>query len=966
MSSGSEVSTELLDELLSLPTPQQQSAFLRDAGLLNAEGLDQLLDTADRLVVGDPGKARQLAELCADLADSAAAPAAVPRASYIRAGTYGINGEFDEELRLTRAAYDGYVALGKNLEALRTNIGRMAALLELGRYQEALDTGRVVLEALDGAGALEVSPTPQEYNLLVALVHHNRGGCLEYMGRYDEALGAYAIAEDKYQALGMTERLGEISSNRGAILLHLGQGSEALAAHETAAVVLGGAGLTLRHAQALANIGETHLHLGNYKNSLDAFEQARRLLGSLDALADKHLLLRDMANAYLALNLYSEAIVAYREADSMLRSAGMTHDQARVLWGMGSALIARSEFEEAEEALAEAADLFAAADNAPLLCSVLLEQASLLDARGDREAALATARRALDLVLGSDLPVQLFYAHLRLADLVLPDVVEAERHLQEARGLSDYLALPHLRYRLNERLGHLRRLQGRDDEARKLLETAIDEIERLRSTVTQDALRTSFLRDKIAAYEDLLRLYLDWEGEQNVRRAFIVAERAKSRALVDLLTGVADKEPGMLADPELERQLQTLQADLNAIYTELLGGPGANKRRASVPDMQARTIELEQEISRLRLQALAAGPTPNPFAASMPTEAILHQLPSDTTLLAYHVIEDEILAFVNGRGNIRVTRQLGTATAVQRLLRKLTLQLDRFRAGREFAERHMAMLERTTRRVLAELYAELVAPLEPLLAEAADYVSEDLSSFQKLAVVPHGLLHQVPFHALFDGQRYLIERFEVSYAPSATIYALCQEQVLRDSDRSLVFGVDDPLIPAAKAEAFAVAEHLPGSEVRVGEGATVAALRNEISGCDIAHLACHGLFRSDNPMFSALKLYDGWLMAVDALQLDLTGTLVTLSACESGRTEVIGGDEILGLTRALLGAGAATLAVSLWLVQDETTAELMSRWYERLRDGEGPAVALRAAQLEMKEQYPHPYYWAPFILIGKR
>jgi CHAT domain-containing protein len=80
---------------------------------------------------------------------------------------------------------------------------------------------------------------------------------------------------------------------------------------------------------------------------------------------------------------------------------------------------------------------------------------------------------------------------------------------------------------------------------------------------------------------------------------------------------------------------------------------------------------------------------------------------------------------------------------------------------------------------------------------------------------------------------------------------------------------------------------------------------------------------------------------------------------------VIGGDEVLGLTRAFLGSGAATLVVSLWLVQDETTAELMGEYYERLRGGAGPAKALRAAQMELKGRYAHPYYWAPFVTIGK-
>ena len=119
-------------------------------------------------------------------------------------------------------------------------------------------------------------------------------------------------------------------------------------------------------------------------------------------------------------------------------------------------------------------------------------------------------------------------------------------------------------------------------------------------------------------------------------------------------------------------------------------------------------------------------------------------------------------------------------------------------------------------------------------------------------------------------------------------------------------------------------------------------------------------------MFSSLKLHDGWLTAADVMQLDLAGALVTLSACESGRNEVLAGDELIGLTRAFLGAGASTLVASLWIVQDQTTASLMEKYYGRLRDGAEPAEALRAAQLAIKEEHTHPYYWAPFVLVGKR
>jgi tetratricopeptide (TPR) repeat protein len=965
LSADQKPDTAYVKELLSLPTPEQRAAFLEAESLLNAEGLDRLLDVADRLVNNDPGRARRLAELCAEFSDDAGAPAAVPRANYVRAMAHGLNGDFDEELRLNKAAHEGYVALGMNLEALRTNVGKMAALLELGRYQEALDTGQVVLDALDGKGEIDVRATPREADLLAAMVYQNIGGCYENMGLYDETLDAYAVSEEKYGALGMTERLGEILSNRGAILLYLGRGSEALAAQEAAAVLFEEAGLTFRHAQALSNTGEAHLRLANYTRSLNALEEARRLLRSLDALAEDCFVLRNTADAYLELNLYSEALEAYTKTNEWLRDAGIEHERARTLWGIGSALIALSNFREAERALARAAAKFAAAGNSPMLSGVMLEQASLLAARGDREAALETARRALEHISEQDRPVDQVYAHLRLADLLLPEVEEAERHLLAAQRLAYRLGLPHLRYRLNERLGHLRRLQGRDEEARVLLEAAVEEIERLRGTVAQEAMRASFLRDKTAAYEDLLLLQLAREDAEGTRRAFEVAEKAKSRALVDLLTGVVERAPAVSADPELEEQIRELQADLNATYNRLLDVTSEDGDGLPVSDLRERAVELEREISRLRLQAAATNTIPDPFAdLGALEEDILERLPTDVTLLTYHVVGDEIMAFVSAGDGIRVFRNLGSVDVVAELLQRLNIQWDRFRVGPGFVGQHMALLERSAREILNHLYIVLVEPVETLLEESG--LSDGADGPGKLVIVPHGLLHQIPFHALFDGERYLLERFEISYAPSARVYSLCQQQAPQVWDKALVMSVPDPLVPAVTEEARAVGRHLPGAEVLSDGRATTEALRSASSGCSVLHLACHGLFRSDNPMFSSLKLHDGWLTAADVMQLDLSGALVTLSACESGRNEVFAGDELIGLARAFLGVGASTLVVSLWLVQDEATAELMGKYYERLRDGDKPAEALRTAQLEIKGERPHPYYWAPFVLVGRR
>lgn len=964
------IDTQVIEGLLALSEHRAQVAFLAEQGLLDAAGLTQLLDRAAELVRSDPGQARRLATVCAKLAAHAAAPAALPRSQYISAQTYALNGDLERARELIERARAEYLRLGDHMAALRTNVGLMHVLNELGHHQEALAVGQQVLGVLHGLDKLDPSTADPDAGLLSALVQQNIGVCYENMGRYAEALSAYQAAEEGYAALQMDVPRGHINNNRGVVLLNLGRAGEALRAFETAATIFAADGAILHQAQALINSGNAHLLLGNYTRSLEDFATARRLLDTLEARAEQHILLLDTANAYLALNLYPEALASFRQAIEALQDAGMVYHRARALWGLGATLLAVKDWAAAGPALAEAADLFAAAGNVPLRVSVMLEQAALQAAQDQREAALATVQDALALLeagpAGANTwPVQIVYAHLRSVDLLLPDVEAAEAHLLAAQPQVDALGLPHLRYRLRQRLGHVRLLQGRDEEACQLLEAAVDDIECLRAPLAQEAVRTSFLQDKTAVYEDLMRLYLSRGDEVSLQRAFAVAEQAKSRTLVELLSGIIDTSLAAEGEPEVSARLRALQADLNAIYNQLLGSDESEVRSLPLPQLLAQCTELEQEISRLRLEQRAArAPQPDIFEQHLSLDAIAAQLPAAAALLIYHIVGDEIMAFVIAQGQLQVVRRLSTVATVQQWLDRLMMQWERFRPGREFVARHLPQLERSTRRVLAALYAELVAPLEAVLAKVMPPLAANLTP--RLVIVPHGLLHHLPFHATFDGEHYLLERYEVSYAPSATVLTLCQGRPTPEPRQALVIGVPDPSIPAVAAEVEAVAARLSEATVRLGEQATMAALRRDAPGRQVLHLACHGLFRADNPMFSALKLHDGWLMASEAMQLDLRGAMVVLSACESGRSRVIGGDEVLGLTRAFLGAGAASVMVSLWLVQDETTVELMARWYEYWRQGMERAAALRAAQLALMARYPHPYYWAPFVLVGQR
>jgi CHAT domain-containing protein len=287
------------------------------------------------------------------------------------------------------------------------------------------------------------------------------------------------------------------------------------------------------------------------------------------------------------------------------------------------------------------------------------------------------------------------------------------------------------------------------------------------------------------------------------------------------------------------------------------------------------------------------------------------------------------------------------------LLRLLQFQLSKFRLNPQYLETFHDSLVQATQAHLKELYDELIAPVAPRLKA------------NHLIFVPHGVLHYVPFHALYDGTQHLIDRYTVSYSPSASIHALCQTRTANSSGGSLVFGIPDPQAPAILDEVQALTSILNQAELFVGQNASQDVLRDKGPASRVIHIATHGRFRQDNPMFSAIRLGDSFLSLFDLYQLRLPVELITLSGCSTGLNVIAAGDELIGLARGLLHAGAQSLILSLWDVHDKSTAEFMSSFYRLLGKGASKAAALQAAMLELRASYPHCYQWAPFILVGK-
>jgi CHAT domain-containing protein len=372
-------------------------------------------------------------------------------------------------------------------------------------------------------------------------------------------------------------------------------------------------------------------------------------------------------------------------------------------------------------------------------------------------------------------------------------------------------------------------------------------------------------------------------------------------------------------------------------------------------DVEQRAIEL-----RNRLLIRNAEYARDLSLAEVQVEPVQPYLAADTLLIEYYSIGDRLLAFcVAAEPSLFQEYDLpATFSQIKRWQQRLQVNIKT--VPRSSAP-HMPHLIRDAQATLQHLYENLLAPL-----------SKQLAAFERLVIVPHGSLHYVPFHALFDGEKYLIETHEVSYLPASSFLRHIHD-VTCDGRGMLAVGYSyQDSLPHATAEAQSLSERWQAERV-CGDEATRERVQASMPGRRVIHLATHGEFRHDNPLFSGLALADGWLTTLDVFNLRLSASLVTLSGCHTGRSTIGGGDELLGLMRAFVAAGAATLVLSQWAAEDQSTALLMKLFYERLMAGEPKSSALQEAQLGLllggaKSEGPssrqHPFFWAPFYLVG--
>jgi CHAT domain-containing protein len=856
-----------------------------------------------------------------------------------------VQGQMELAIGHLDVAESKLLALGNELAAATTQLSKLIALAMLGRYQEAITCGlraREVFLAHDDV-------------LSAGRIENNIGNLYFRREHFTEAEKFQSLARDRFIKIKVDQKQLAIINNCLAnthAVLHKFRSAEEL--YQQAEQQAESAGLSVTLAEIESNIGTFALLQGRYDRALDYLERSRRRYASLGMEHQSIIAEQEMADAYLELNLALEASGIYEQIIPKFENLGLRAEQARSLANLGRAEMLLGKFDEATERFKEAGKLYRAEGNEVGAAMVSLSQAQVDYQQGRITMAGATAAEVETSLAQSG-----SWSRLLLARWLRGEAKRAQHDLPEAevilrQTLSEAIKnqQPQVAERCHTSLGLLAAAQGSTALAESEFLSAVGLIEELRAPLPGEEFRTAFFADKLTPYAELVRLCLDGR-KKRVAEAFQLVERARARSLIDSITSnlVGKVDTSDPFEHQLRNEQQNLQQELNYFYHQL--ERPALLSRDNVDELRAGLLKREQQTSEImrRLQHRKGG-----LVTSLPilnVEDVQRALGPDSALIEYTTIDDQLSAFLITNKTVEVVRHLGSEAEITAELVQFRFQIDALRHGSERMRRHLPDLTRRARLHLEKLYDYLLRKIEPRIGS------------RRLVIVPQRALHYLPFQALHDGDGYVVERREVSYAPSAAVLLQCLRRANRGFDKALLIGVADELIPKVRNEIHALAPLFSEAVTLLDGDATVAALARESQAADIVHLACHGQFRPDNPLFSSLRLGDGWLTVRDTYNLKLQCELVTLSACETGLNQVAPGEELIGLARGFVTAGAPSLLLSLWTVDDEATGETMTRFYSELGQSRAPAHSLREAQLAMMKSHPHPFFWSPFVLMGR-
>ena len=856
--------------------------------------------------------------------------------------SFTANEQYEEAIPYYKSAVEKLEEIGAHQQAARSRIGFVAALAHVGRLHEALDVAgaaeRWFAENGDERGQARIFTN-------LGIIHHR-------LDEHAQGVEYYVKAAQIFEKLGDTRALAQTSNNLGNVLSMLDQFEQSDHLYHRAEELSEELKLADLMAQASYNRAYLQYLRGRYSEALHSFSRLRQRFER--AGSQRHCALCDLGEAeiYLEINLSQDASILAERAVEEFRLIGMRYEQAKAGSFYGVALMQMQRFDEALDAFRTAQEIFEDEGNLYWIALLDLYRAEVHLSMNRPSEAQALARQTKMAFEELAIPSKRIFSLVLLgrAAIAVNDFRTAEASTTEISKLIQSTEIPLVLLPYHILCGEIAERRQRWDDALLHYERAAEELERHQTRLHHDDLRVTFFKGRQQAYDALVRLSLDrMNPQEGPSTAYAWCERARSRALVELLSHCAPLVHGQ-AEPSLLARIDRLREELNVHYVRLQSENLPLTSHSSYECIALKERELARSLREISEFDPAYASLRQVSIAEI--DCVQAQLPDRTTLVEYFMTADEVLAFIVTRADAKVVRRLCTVRDVLNAQARLRFQFSHFALGREYVTVHTEQILASARARLRDLYELLTSP----------FIREIRTPH--ILVVPHGPLHFLPFHAFYDGEKYLLDDHEFSYAPSASIMKYCLERGEIAGESPLLVGVPDQNAPLIKNEIFRLNELFSDARVLYDAEATRAAFIQNCKASSFLHIATHATFRHDNPMFSSFKLANGWLTALDLFSIVCETNLVTLSGCQSGVSAVTASDDLLGFMRGFLYAGARSLLLSLWNVNDESTEALMGHFYREWLKGEAKSTALRSAMLAVRAQHKHPFYWAPFVLVG--
>ncbi len=808
----------------------------------------------------------------------------------------------------------------------------------------------------------------------------------------EETLEEAQRAREIFERHGEVERILRLNLNSAVVYMRIGQQQKALALYEASLLTAQSLGAAGKEYEGMLyiNIGYSHIELGNMQEAYDYFQHAQQIFES--ASQSRGMILAELNIAYIqqSRGQYRQALQHLHRVEDMADVAfpweyatarrmivqcdlflsrseeaaelaqqvvveyekqGCEFEKAHTLRYLARALAELSQFEASQEALNAAEAIYAQAGAATWLANIHIQRGRISLQVKDDDTAVRLAESAYSAFEASGERMYLAEAALLRGQALFHQQAWLDAHLfaRQVLDIARSLKQPGLQYSAHLLLGRINEAQGGMQRAMRHYQAAHSTIERMQQGLTI-TLRTAFLENKLDAIHSQFRLYI---SKGDIQCAFETLERMKTQVLFSYLTSQDNLHWATNDDStsKLIEELEQLRQEHQWYYQTLHGERLENTpKSAQTHEQLIHEITLREKRMRAITERLYLQKDGGMHHFEIPTLAqIQGELTGEHLLIAYYNDGDALWAFAIEDHNCTAIKLPGTPPQIDKLIRQLQFNIDcALAAGADAPV--TANLTMIARKLTQQLYNILIAPLIQYMADK-----------ERLIIVPYGALHYVPFHLLYSGKGYLIEQHELVVLPTAGLITHHGPQ-RREGALVLAHSWNQELRHAI-TEAESVYQQFGGS-IYIESDATRSVL--SASPCQILHIAAHGEYRIDHPELSFIQLADGQLYTDDVWQHDLSYELVTLSACETGRANITAGEELIGLGRGFLYAGAGALLASLWRVPDDTAQTLMAHVYDQLQHGASKAEALRSAQLVSLAAHPgqHPAFWGVFQLMG--